>query len=95
MGRLISLNDGSHGVDPTNTMLSPCRNDERNNGLPHACCLEMDHGLSVESEKCWFTDLFTVLVELQQDLVLDEVYFWYTLWLIVYESQASLADIYE
>jgi len=27
--------------------------------------------------------------------VLDEVSFWYTLWLIVYESQASLADIYD
>lgn len=25
MGRLIALNDGSHGVDPTNAMFSPCR----------------------------------------------------------------------
>ncbi|CAI8585665.1 unnamed protein product [Vicia faba] len=83
------------GVDPTNVMFSPCRKDERNNGLPQACCLELDHGLSLEREKRWFTDLFQVLAELQQDLVLDEVYFWYTLWLIVYESQASLADIYE
>ncbi|KEH16361.1 hypothetical protein MTR_0212s0010 [Medicago truncatula] len=95
MGRLIALNDGSHGVDPTNAMFSPCRKDERNNGLPQACCLELDHGLSLEREKRWFTDLFQALAELQQDLVLDEVSFWYTLWLIVYESQASLADIYE
>lgn len=25
MGPLIALNDGSHGVDPTNAMFSPCR----------------------------------------------------------------------
>jgi hypothetical protein len=25
MGRLIALNDGSHGVDPTNAMFYPCR----------------------------------------------------------------------
>ena len=68
--------------------------DERS-GVPQACCLELDHGLSLEREKRWFTDLFQVLAELQQDLVLDEVSFWYTLWLIVYESQASLADIYD
>lgn len=99
MGPLIALNDGSHGVDPTNAMFSPCRKafftsslyrdhffdaaiaskvlifttglklrfppnlsnileqslekderDERKNGLPQACCLELDHGLSLERE---------------------------------------------
>ena len=34
--------------------------DERN-GVPQACCLELDHGLSLEREKRWFTDLFQVL----------------------------------
>jgi len=57
--------------------------------------LELDHGLSPERENRWFTDLFQVLAELQQDLVLDEVSFWYTLWLIMYESHASLADMYD
>lgn len=46
--------------------------DERS-GVPQACCLELDHGLSLERGKRWFTDFFQVLAELQQDLVLDEV----------------------
>lgn len=49
--------------------------DERS-GVPQACCLELDHGLSLERGKRWFTDFFQVLAELQQDLVLDEFSFW-------------------
>lgn len=38
---------------------------------------------------------FRSWLELQKDLVLDEVSFWYTLCKMVYESQASLPNIYE
>lgn len=33
--------------------------DERS-GVPQACCLELDHGLSLERGKRWFTDLFQI-----------------------------------